>query len=104
LFFAAPVGVNSSNACSAEKATELLYLFPPAGAVTPLGTRNLTKHSVVVLIQIKSAAQMSALGQLPTLQRPMELVGYVPCVDGSELARDFFTFAVLVGAAMCSAC
>src|ERR1019366_10781233 len=27
----------------------------------------------------------------------------VPCVDGSELARAFFTFAALVGAAMCSA-
>ena len=26
-----------------------------------------------------------------------------PCVDGSELARDFFTYAALVGAAMCSA-
>jgi hypothetical protein len=26
------------------------------------------------------------------------------CVDGSELARAFFTFAALVGAAMCSAC
>jgi hypothetical protein len=25
------------------------------------------------------------------------------CVDGSELARAFFTFAALVGAAMCSA-
>jgi hypothetical protein len=28
---------------------------------------------------------------------------YLPCVDGSELARAFFTFAGLVGAAMCSA-
>src|SRR5665811_740617 len=28
---------------------------------------------------------------------------FVPCVDGSELARAFFTFAALVGAAMCSA-
>ena len=28
---------------------------------------------------------------------------YVPCVDGSELARAFFTLAALVGAAMCSA-
>ena len=28
----------------------------------------------------------------------------MPCVDGSELARTFFTFAALVGAAMCSAC
>jgi len=27
----------------------------------------------------------------------------LPCVDGSELARTFFTFAALVGAAMCSA-
>jgi hypothetical protein len=27
-----------------------------------------------------------------------------PCVDGSELARAFFTFAGLVGAPMCSAC
>ena len=27
-----------------------------------------------------------------------------PCVDGSELARTFFTSAALVGAAMCSAC
>jgi len=31
-------------------------------------------------------------------------VRFVPCVDGSELARDIFTFAELVGAAMCSAC
>jgi hypothetical protein len=30
--------------------------------------------------------------------------GIVPCVDGSELARLFFTFCRLVGAAMCSAC
>ena len=29
---------------------------------------------------------------------------YLPCVDGSELARVFFTYAALVGAAMCSAC
>jgi hypothetical protein len=27
-----------------------------------------------------------------------------PCVDGSGLARDFFTRAAVVGAAMCSAC
>jgi hypothetical protein len=31
-------------------------------------------------------------------------VRFVPCVDGSESARTFFTFAALVGAAMCSAC
>ena len=32
------------------------------------------------------------------------IVRFVPCVDGSELARTFFTLAALVGAAMCSAC
>jgi hypothetical protein len=31
-------------------------------------------------------------------------VRFGPCVDGSELARTFFTNAALVGAAMCSAC
>ena len=30
--------------------------------------------------------------------------GLPPCVDGSELARTFFTYAELVGAPMCSAC
>ena len=30
--------------------------------------------------------------------------GMPPCVDGSELARTFFTYAELVGAPMCSAC
>ena len=30
--------------------------------------------------------------------------GSGPCVDGSGLARDFFTRAAVVGAAMCSAC
>jgi hypothetical protein len=29
--------------------------------------------------------------------------GLPPCVDGSELARTFFTFAALVGAPVCSA-
>jgi hypothetical protein len=31
-------------------------------------------------------------------------VRFGSCVDGSELARTFFTSAALVGAAMCSAC
>jgi len=35
---------------------------------------------------------------------PHSEAGFVPCVDGSELARTFFTSAALVGAAMCSAC
>jgi hypothetical protein len=32
------------------------------------------------------------------------LGGKGPCVDGSELARAFFTSQAWVGAAMCSAC
>ena len=63
--------------------------------------------------------RMSALGQKRTSdQRPSmsalppkadigstcQDVRFVPCVDGSELARTFFTNAALVGAAMCSAC
>jgi hypothetical protein len=62
---------------------------------------------------------MSALGQKQTSRPEISMsaltpkadiaqhggnVRFVPCVDGSELARDIFTFAELVGAAMCSAC
>src|SRR6516165_8710126 len=46
---------------------------------------------------------MSALGQKQTSRHPQPMSLYPPCVDGSELARTFFTFAALVGAAMCSA-
>ena len=46
---------------------------------------------------------MSAFHPIATEQRTQFYVGSVPCVDGSELARAFFTFAGLVGAAMCSA-
>jgi hypothetical protein len=47
---------------------------------------------------------MSALPPIADMCRALGDVRYVPCVDGSELARTFFTFAALVGAAMCSAC
>jgi hypothetical protein len=43
------------------------------------------------------------MSSLPTAEAPSSF-RFVPCVDGSELARDIFTFAELVGAAMCSAC
>jgi hypothetical protein len=32
-----------------------------------------------------------------------KMSGLPPCVDGSEVARTFFTFAALVGAPVCSA-
>jgi hypothetical protein len=46
---------------------------------------------------------MSALSPKADTGAAKTNVRYVPCVDGSELARAFFTFAALVGAAMCSA-
>ena len=47
------------------------------------------------------ASLWACLQSRPSCER---YVRFVPCVDGSELARDIFTFAELVGAAMCSAC
>ena len=46
---------------------------------------------------------MSALPRKADINGCNRIVRYVPCVDGSELASAFFTFAALVGAAMCSA-
>ena len=51
---------------------------------------------------------MSAIRSLTGADRTchciLPICSDVPCVDGSELARAFFTFAAaLVGAAMCSA-
>ena len=46
---------------------------------------------------------MSALHPKADMCGAKSDVRFVPCVDGSELARAFFTFAALVGAAMCSA-
>ena len=47
---------------------------------------------------------MSALHPIADMCGATRDVRFVPCVDGSELARAFFTLAGLVGAAMCSAC
>jgi hypothetical protein len=52
---------------------------------------------------VHNEPMMSAFHPKATEQRTQFYVGSVPCVDGSELARAFFTFAALVGAAMCSA-
>jgi len=46
---------------------------------------------------------MSALAPKADMCSALAHVCFGPCVDGSELARAFFTFAALVGAAMCSA-
>jgi hypothetical protein len=46
---------------------------------------------------------MSALPPKADISCAPPDVCFVPCVDGSELARTFLTIAALVGAAMCSA-
>ena len=46
---------------------------------------------------------LSAYGPITDERADIQLVGFVPCVDGSEVARTFFTFAALVGAPVCSA-
>jgi hypothetical protein len=49
------------------------------------------------------ATRKSVLASKTDIVRPLPLVRFVPCVDGSGLARAFARFAALVGAAMCSA-
>src|SRR3954469_21534665 len=45
----------------------------------------------------------SALSPIADVGADIDFCRFGPCVDGSELARAFFTCAGLVGAAMCSA-
>jgi hypothetical protein len=68
----------------------------------PLATHGRTIH----VGQKRSSEPRIAMSAMPPkadIQRLLFDVRFVPCVDGSELARAFFTFAALVGAAMCSA-
>ena len=55
------------------------------------------------MLATTSRAEMSALARIADSLGTLQDVAEVPCVDGSELARAIFTFAGLVGAAMCSA-
>ena len=50
-----------------------------------------------------STTSISAMPRLRPKSCGDAICREVPCVDGSELASAFFTFAALVGAAMCSA-
>ena len=43
------------------------------------------------------------IGQKRTRRQLRAMSALSPCVDGSELARTFFTYAALVGAPVCSA-
>ena len=53
---------------------------------------------------VGAAGPMSAFERITDSSQTSRQVRKVPCVDGSWLARAFFTYAALVGAAMCSAC
>jgi len=54
-------------------------------------------------IRIDSLSGASSLPPKADIDGARWNVRFGPCVDGSELARTFFTSAALVGAAMCSA-
>ncbi len=56
-----------------------------------------------VVVHYAYLIAMTAVNPKADISRRHSNARYVPCVDGSELARTFFTFAALVGAAMCSA-
>ena len=54
----------------------------------------------------RRAARLRRMSAMPSIATNLCVATnrhHVPCVDGSELARAFFRFAALVGAAMCSA-
>jgi hypothetical protein len=62
----------------------------------------------IVFQQYRSKADLTPLAMSAVPPKDVDGqsldIRFVPCVDGSELARTFFTYAVtLVGAAMCSA-
>jgi hypothetical protein len=57
-----------------------------------------------VRLRYLHATGLSALLAIADTRSDAGRVRDVPCVDGSVLARAFFTFAALVGVAMCSAC
>ena len=65
------------------------------------------QNGMLGLGSLAAAARQSRMSNLPPkadFHRRERNVRFGPCVDGSELARTFFTSAALVGAAMCSAC
>ena len=73
------------------------------------GRRRATETDVEALLQAELIAVQA--GPRPAEDPPKlppspgcSMSALPPCVDGSELARTFFAYAVLVGAPMCSAC
>ena len=61
-----------------------------------LAPSHLPPHGLELLVSLKRLLVSYLTGE--------SNVRFGSCVDGSELARVFFTSAALVGAAMCSAC
>src|SRR5262249_32881151 len=83
-------------------ATRVAVLVNPANAATTETTlRDVAApaRAMGMQIQVLNASTSRSLLCLRSL-----ISALPPCVDGSELARTFFTCAELVGAPMCSAC
>ena len=70
----------------------------------PIRTAFIRSAAIANSFWILQSAYISALGQKRPWNGWSRQVGCGPCVDGSGLARVFFTHAAVVGAAMCSAC
>jgi hypothetical protein len=69
--------------------------------VFPFGSRKIS----VAAFRINPPALSARLGLVGNQAATSSAsVSDGPCVDGSGLARAFFTRAAVVGAAMCSAC
>jgi hypothetical protein len=86
------MGRRARNAMGLERLITNLCVYLRKGRATPHSGTKPTCHVRVASVLPPDNGH-SAVG----LACPQ-----VPCVDGSELARAFFTFAALVGAAMCS--
>src|SRR5260370_28157871 len=88
--------ISASLRCKSKQYSEVY--------VGPLNSLWAAKSAQGQTAKWLAGEQMSGNHPEPDPRWTRWFVAYVPCVDGSPLARAFFTFAALVGAAMCSAC
>ena len=71
--------------------------------VKTTGDGMLVEFASAELPALTATARCPSRVKLRNTQHEQMSSALPPCVDGSELARTFFTFAALVGAPMCSA-
>src|SRR6516165_6131390 len=91
-------------------ATRTDWMVPSShGLDLTLGTRNCSSRpnssrTLASFGLITHYLRVGYRSPAPLAMSALDQMCFVPCVDGSELARKICTFAALVGAAMCSAC